>query len=228
VEAAHVCRILVHDGRRVSAIRSSNGDGERITAHDAALGAFENLDDIGYVDDCLYDDVLAFFESNVNWSGQADQQVSVAAAAVVLREARLLDARDYETWLSLFTAQCIYWVPRNGEVGDPRLEPAVHFDDHRRLADRVALIRTGYLHAQTPPSRTCRVLSNIECHAASGHFVDVHSCLVIHEQRSGRKQLYVGRQVHRLQWADDSWQIKFRLLQLIDRDVSQGNTTFIL
>jgi 3-phenylpropionate/cinnamic acid dioxygenase small subunit len=185
------------------------------------------IDDIGYVDDALYEDVVGFFRANAEWSGPAVAE-GADAAAVVTRESRVLDGRDYEGWLALFAARCIYWVPLSDGIGDPRFEPSVHFDDHRRLADRVALIRTGYLHAQTPPSRTCRVVSNVECRSADRHLVDVHSCLTIHEQRRNRKQLYVGRQFHRLECSDGSWRIKYRVLLLVDRDVSQGNTTFIL
>jgi 3-phenylpropionate/cinnamic acid dioxygenase small subunit len=148
--------------------------------------------------------------------------------AVVTREARLLDAREYEAWLELFSRRCIYWAPHRDVVGDPRVEPSLHFDDRRRMADRVALLRTGYVHAQAPPSRTCRIISNVECRAVDDDLVDVHSCLAVHEQRRGRNQLYVGRQFHRLERSEDVWRIKYRVLLLIDRDVSQGNTTFIL
>lgn len=140
----------------------------------------------------------------------------------------MLDAREYEGWLQLFSPRCIYWVPHRDVVGDPRVEPSLHFDDRRRMTDRVALLRTGYVHAQTPPSRTCRVVSNVECRAMEDGLVDAHSCLTLHEQRRGRKQLYVGRQYHRLERLQDGWRIKYRVLLLLDRDVSQGNTTFIL
>jgi 3-phenylpropionate/cinnamic acid dioxygenase small subunit len=187
------------------------------------------VDDIDYVDNALYEDVWNFFQENVDWTGQA--QVSEAAGEgtrLLHREARLLDARHYEEWLGLFVPHCVYWVPRNDEVGDPRIEPAIHFDDHRRLADRIALIRTGHLHAQTPPSRTCRVVSNVECRASDGQTMDIHSCLTIHEERRGRSQLYVGRQFHRVTRRGGSWQIKYRVLVLLDRDAAQGNITFIL
>ncbi len=183
---------------------------------------------VGPLDDTRYDDVLAFFGVNVNWSGAAVATGDPGIADVVRREARALDARDYEGWLALFSPGCVYWVPRNDEVGDPRLEPSVHFDDYRRLADRVALIRTGHLHAQTPPSRTSRVLSEVECRQATADLADVHSSLIVHEQRRGRSQVYAGRQFHRLERTGQGWQIRYRVLLLVDRDVSQGNTTFIL
>ena len=36
--------------------------------------------------------------------------------------------------------------------------------------------------------------------------VDVHSCLTVHEQRRERKQLYVGRQFHRLERFENEWE----------------------
>jgi 3-phenylpropionate/cinnamic acid dioxygenase small subunit len=180
------------------------------------------------IDDALYDDVWAFFEANAGWSGSAAQLVDEQAAALVLQEARALDARAYEHWLSLYGLRSIYWIPLNDQVGDPRSEPAIHFDDHRRLADRVALIRTGFLHAQTPPSNTTRVVSNLESRVSDDRIADIHSCLVIHEQRLGYRQTYAGRQVHRLERVGDGWAIRYRIVMLVDRDVSQGNTTFIL
>ncbi len=183
--------------------------------------------EVPYVDDELYDDVWAFLRANVGWAGVA-VDTPADALGLVSREARVLDAREYETWLMLFALRCIYWVPHHDVVGDPRVEPSLHFDDRRRMGDRVALLRTGYVHAQTPPSRTCRVVSNFECRAVDDDLVDVHSCLMVHEQRRGRKQLYVGRQFHRLERRQDEWKIRYRVLLLLDRDASQGNTTFIL
>lgn len=188
---------------------------------------FALLEDAPYVDDELYDDVLAFFRANADWAGPA-VDCPAEASATVTREARVLDAREYELWLTLFAPRCVYWAPHHDVVGDPRVEPSLHFDDRRRMGDRVALLRTGYLHAQTPPSRTCRVVSNLECRDAGDDMVDVHSCLTVHEQRRERKQLYIGRQFHRLERFHDAWKIRYRVLLLTDRDVSQGNTTFIL
>ena len=48
----------------------------------------------------------------------------------------------------------------------------------------------GYLHAQTPPSCTCRVVSNVECRRSDENLIDLHSCLLVHEQRHGHHQTY--------------------------------------
>ncbi len=55
------------------------------------------------------------------------------------------------------------------------------------------------------------MVSNLECRTVHGdeNLVDVHSCLTVHEQRRERKQLYVGRQFHRLERLEDEWKIRY-------------------
>lgn len=188
----------------------------------------DTTDDIGYVDDALYQEIISFADSVLDYHGFTSTISDSLPAQTVLREARLLDSRHYDLWLEQYASQCAYWVPGKAAVGDPRTEPTIHFDDHRRLADRVALIQTGFLHAQTPPSRTCRMVTNIEQLSDSVEHVDIASCLTIHEYRRGSSHSYIGRQWHRLVQHNEQWQIRFRLLLLLDRDAAQGNITFIL
>lgn len=183
-------------------------------------------EDVRYVNDELYEDVFRFYRESSEWTGPATHEPE--AEAVVVREARLLDQRNYESWLDLYVPRCVYWVPGREIVGDPREEPALHFDDHRRLVDRVALIRTGFLHAQTPPSVTCRLVGSLETRRHSASVSDVFSTLLIDAYRRETHVQFTGRQVHRIVKAQDSWAIQYRVLLLNDRAGSQGNITFIL
>lgn len=183
-------------------------------------------DDVRYVNDELYEDVYQFLGENLEWTGEGGHEPEAEAA--VVREARLLDQRRYEEWLGLYLPQCVYWVPSRVKVGDPREEPAIHFDDHRRMADRVALIRTGFLHAQTPPSITCRLVSSLESRTRAENTYDVSSALLIDAYRNERHVQYLGRQFHRIMRVDSRTAIRYRVLLLNDREGSQGNITFIL
>ncbi len=185
-------------------------------------------DDTQYVDDALYDDVLEFFRRNHMRDDWAEETPTAVADRVLSREARLLDGGRYEDWLAMFVPHCVYWVPSRVLVGDPRLEPSIHFDDHRRLADRIALIRTGFQHAQTPASRTTRSVSNVEAWQMGSDGIDVQSCVQIQEYRRDRHQSFVGRQLHRLESVGSDWRIQYRIVMLLDRDADQGNLTFIL
>src|SRR5215469_14369458 len=84
------------------------------------------------------------------------------AEDILYREARLLDDRCYREWLELFGEDARYWIPCNGEGTDPEREITLVYDDLPRLRDRVERLASGVAHAQTPPSRTKRLISNVE------------------------------------------------------------------
>src|SRR5204862_42120 len=79
---------------------------------------------------------------------------------------RLLDQLKFDEWLALYAPECIYWVPSTPEIGDPRREVSISFDDRRRMEDRIYRLRTGYAWSQAPKSRTVRLISNVAVFAA--------------------------------------------------------------
>lgn len=187
---------------------------------------------VAYVDDELYDKLIEFSNTGRSRTGISDPSRAVEAELYLFREARLLDDRRYEDWLALFAPECIYWVPASVAPGDPRQETSIHLDDYRRLADRIALIRTGYLHAQTPPSRTRRMLTNVETWQQDEQTLLVRSNIAIWEYRHGVMRHYVGWQEHVLTGADggslEARHIKYKCINLLNCDASHGNLTFIL
>ena len=116
-----------------------------------------------YITDALYEELIADFS---NW--QRDDLVIHDMAerdlfrGLLEHEARLLDQDRLEDWLTLFTPECVYWLPSTPTGGDPRKEIAITFDDRRRLEDRVYRLRTGYAWSQKPKSRTVRLVTNVE------------------------------------------------------------------
>ena len=78
------------------------------------------------------------------------------------REARLADEGDYDAWEALWTDDALYWVPIDGEGGDPQRQMSVIYDNRSRISTRLKQLRTGKRYAQAPPSNLRRLLSNIE------------------------------------------------------------------
>ncbi len=121
-----------------------------------------------YVNDALYRELMK------NFTGWQDDSRAVADPAIrdefrrlLEREARLLDQLRYEDWLTMYAAECIYWVPSTRDPGDPRREVSVMFDDRRRLEDRIYRLRTGFAWSQAPASRTVRLIGNVEVFATA-------------------------------------------------------------
>jgi 3-phenylpropionate/cinnamic acid dioxygenase small subunit len=186
--------------------------------------------DSHYVDDDFYSDLAANFS---NWQRDerlvADPVLREQCRALLDREARLLDERRFEDWLRLFAPECLYWVPGTPNGGDPRKEVAISFDDRRQLEGRVYRLRTGYAWSQVPPSRTARLVSNVEVFATDRDAVRmVRSNFLISEFRAGETRVLSGWYVHRLARGGDAWQILVKQVNLIDCDQNLRNPSLIL
>ena len=80
----------------------------------------------------------------------------------IYREARLADDHAYDEWESLWADDGVYWIPANGEGGDPEHEMSILYDNRSRIALRVRQFHTGKRFSQTPLSGLRRVVSNVE------------------------------------------------------------------
>lgn len=86
------------------------------------------------------------------------------------REAHLLDDNRFTDWLDLFSDDVTYWLPVTGNRVMPDLDKATHpfgdlahFEETKAtLTARVRRLRTGMAWAESPPSRTRHLVSNIE------------------------------------------------------------------
>ncbi len=180
------------------------------------------------VDEAAYTRLTAEIATSRSRHAPGEAALTGDAERFLFWEARLLDDRDYVNWMSLLATNFVYWVPSEPDAADARIQSAVNFDDRRRLLDRIALIETGSLHAQTPVSRTCRMISNVEAWPVEADRIEVRSNLSIWEHRRGRTAHFVGRQEHRVIRGPDHWLAERKIIRLLDCDEPQGNVTFIL
>lgn len=150
-------------------------------------------------------------------------------------EARLLDERRFDEWLKLFTDDGLYWVPIN-ENSDPNKEPSILYDDALTREQRVHQLLHEPHYSQLPPSRTVRLISNVEVHPDNGSDSCVIYCNVaIFELRPGdfrqsglgQQRSIVGRCEYRLRH-EGSWRISLKKVVLIDRDLPIVHLPFIV
>ena len=183
-----------------------------------------------YVSDALYRELISDFS---DWQTD-DRTVEDAAERdlfrrLIEREARVLDQLRFEEWIKLYAPECIYWVPATPEGGDPRREVAVMFDDRRRLEDRIYRLRSGYAWSQAPPSRTSRIVSNVEvlrCEREDQRMV--RSNFAMSEFWGGEIRVLVGWAGHRFRKIDGAWMISAKQVNLLNCDQCIRNPSIIL
>jgi benzoate/toluate 1,2-dioxygenase beta subunit len=94
------------------------------------------------------------------------------------REARLLDDRQWDEWITLYSPGVEYWMPAWDDddqlVEDPQQHISlIYYPNRDGLEDRVFRIKTERSGASTPEPRTSHNLSNIEITAERDGAMDV-------------------------------------------------------
>lgn len=144
------------------------------------------------------------------------------------REAVLLDDMRLEEWLELFTDDAVYWIPENKDDLDPARETSILYDDRFRMADRVWRLSHGPAHAQIPPSRTRRMIGNVEVHEEGDDEVVLYSNFAIFEIRRNEQRTFAGRYEHRLRPEGGGWRIARKKAMLVNNASPIYNLTFMV
>jgi p-cumate 2,3-dioxygenase subunit beta len=127
-------------------------------------------------------------------------------------EAALLDAWRLDDWLALLTDDAVYRVPSNDRPdNDPRDTLFIIADDIRRIHARVTRLKDKSAHAEYPPSRTRRTISNVRITGRNGSAIEVEANFIVHRfRREERIREYVGHYRYRLRVEDGQLRIAKR------------------
>ncbi|QTF93274.1 benzoate 1,2-dioxygenase small subunit [Halomonas sp. BM-2019] len=87
--------------------------------------------------------------------------------AFLYREARLLDDREWDEWLTCYSKEVEFWMPAWDDddqlTRDPHSEISlIYYPSREGLEDRVYRIKTERSGASTPEPRTTHQITNIE------------------------------------------------------------------
>ncbi|HLW70278.1 MAG TPA: aromatic-ring-hydroxylating dioxygenase subunit beta [Candidatus Binataceae bacterium] len=150
------------------------------------------------------------------------------AEDLLYAEARLLDEGRYADWLNSLTDDITYWIPMGGEGGDPARAISIVYDNGARLRDRVARLGTGLAHAQSPPSKTRRLIANVQIEETTDAAAKVASAFILYELRRGRERVFAGRYEHQMRFEAGRWKIAAKKAILVNNDEVIDNLTFIV
>ena len=146
------------------------------------------------------------------------------------REAALLDEWRLEEWLKMLTDDAIYQVPStDAPEGDARNTLYIIADDALRIRSRVKQLLGKSAWAESPHSRTRRMITNVRVPGADGDDVLVTANFAVHRMRYETVDPYVGRYEYRLVYFGTELKIRERRA-ILDNEALRphGKISFIL
>ena len=144
------------------------------------------------------------------------------------REARLQDEHRFDEWEALWTDDAIYWVPANGEGGNPEEQMSIIYDNRSRIALRIRQFHTGKRYSQSPASRLRRVVSNIEILDRSGDALTVGANMLLFETSRRGNVHWGARNTYVLRRTAAGWRMARKTVSLVDNETALPTMAFLV
>ena len=146
----------------------------------------------------------------------------------LFQEARLLDAADYDAWLSLFTDDGMYWVPLEPGQTDPLNHISLFYEDRLLREMRAKRLRHPRAFSLEAPLRTARLVGNVLIDSGQAGEVIARSTFHMLEYRRDEQRMFGGAYTHHLRPTDAGFRIRLKRVDLINCDaVHEALQTFI-
>ena len=149
---------------------------------------------------------------------------------LLYKEAALLDEWRLEEWLEMLTDDAVYEVPPTDvPEGDSRNTLFIIADDAVRIRSRVKQLMGRFAWAESPHSRTRRMISNVRVLGADDDSIMVTANFAVYRMRYESVDAYVGRYDLKLARVGKELKIKERRA-ILDNEALRphGKISFIL
>jgi p-cumate 2,3-dioxygenase subunit beta len=149
---------------------------------------------------------------------------------LLYQEAALLDDWRLEEWLELLSDDAVYEIPPTDvPEGDARNTLFIIADDAVRIRSRVKQLLGKSAWAESPHSRTRRMISNVRVLGADGDRILATANFAVHRMRYESVDTYVGRYDYKLVRVGKDLKIKERRA-ILDNEALRphGKISFIL
>jgi len=150
---------------------------------------------------------------------------------LLYHEAELLDSWRLDEWLTLLTDDAAYYVPPNDKPdADHRYTLFTIADDIVRLRERVIRLKDPNCHAEYPPSRTRRLISNVRVTGSESDEVLIAANFIVYRYRRNEPaRVFVGHYRHRLRRVGGALKFAERRAILDAEELGElGSVSFIL
>ena len=150
------------------------------------------------------------------------------AVAFIWREAELLDVRDYDAWLRLWTPAGRYVIPIERDVVDHAGALNIAYDDGPMREARVKRLRSGLSISANAAARTVRTISRFVPAREEPGLIELRCAQHVAEQKREHARLVAADVTYRLVRVDDARALDLKVVQLIDSDEAQHGVGYLL
>ena len=158
-------------------------------------------------------------------------QLSQAAAeAFLFHEADLLERWRLDDWHGLFLADGRYEIPALDDPdGDADSSQFFVADDAELLVARITRLKSRNAHAENPPSKTHRMISNVTVGGGpDDDSARVGANFIVHRLRDGQIDVFCGWYRHVVVPTDAGPRFRLRRVIVASERLRQGRLSFVL
>ncbi|MEN1579708.1 aromatic-ring-hydroxylating dioxygenase subunit beta [Pseudomonas aeruginosa] len=146
----------------------------------------------------------------------------------IYMEARYQDDHEYDAWEALWTDDGVYWIPANGDGGDPERDMSIVYDNRSRIALRIRQLHTGKRHSQSPRSSLRRLISNIEILDVQGDEFRVTSNAFVYEANLRGETVWPSRNEYLLRRVDGELRMVLKKVVLVNNEKALYSMSFLI
>jgi len=151
-----------------------------------------------------------------------------AAVEFIWREADLLDARDYEGWLRLWTEGGRYVIPIDRETVDYAATLNIAYDDGPMREARVKRLHSAVAMSVASAARTVRTLSRFVPILEEPDVLELRCAQHVVEQKRDHTRIVAADLTYRLVRAGEGLALDLKVVHLIDSDEAQRGIGYLL
>ncbi|TYC69198.1 aromatic-ring-hydroxylating dioxygenase subunit beta [Stappia sp. BW2] len=146
-----------------------------------------------------------------------DANVLTDVTGFLWKEADILDRKDYDTWLDLWTEDGLYIMPI-GDGEDYADQVNLCYDNAKMRKDRVGRFKAGFSISSAPPARTIRTISRIVIEEMSGDLIKVRAAEHLVEDKFGRQRVWAGDAYYTLKRSGSGFLLQQKIVKLLNSD----------
>jgi 3-phenylpropionate/cinnamic acid dioxygenase small subunit len=155
----------------------------------------------------------------------ADKDLQHRVEQFLYRQAELLDGKDWQAWIDLFTPEGVYWMPPEPSHTTWEGMPAIFAEDRNLMVVRMKRILHPDAWSQRPLWETNHVVSNVVVEKEAKDEVVVRSRFHMLELRRDDVRHFAGRYRHTLKKTAKGLAIK---LQRVDMANAQAAYDYVI